>query len=312
MTKCRYWRTSMQKVPGRTGKPLTVFKEKTVFVSGGAEGIGLSIARAMGARGMNVVLADIDLEQLERARQALNSAGVPVLAVPLDVAKLDQWQQAAASAVERFGSLHMLVNNAGVGGTAGGVGNTDEAEWRWVIDVNLLGVAFGTQTMVPLMQAHGEGGWIVNVASMAGFGPLPGAAPYTATKAAVVAMSEGWRVELAADNISVSVLCPGFVNTRIYDSGRSKPGHDGSASSGTKDSDRRSLIESVVTSGMDVDIVGERVAEALLANETYIFTHPNYRQSVKARWRAVDAAFDAAEQSPLLTDDVVPDLPFAG
>ncbi|MEM0955677.1 MAG: SDR family NAD(P)-dependent oxidoreductase [Pseudomonadota bacterium] len=290
------------------------FDGKTVLVSGGAEGIGLSVARAMGARGMNVVLADIDAAQLEMARQDLTSAGIPVLALTLDVAKLEQWQQVAEQAVSHFGQLHMLVNNAGVAGTAGGFDNTDEAEWRWAVDVNLLGVAFGTQTVVPLIKAHGEGGWIVNVASMAGFGPLPGAAPYSATKAAVVAMSEGWRMELAPNNIKVSVLCPGFVNTRIYASGRNKP-HQRANSAGSDSpsrDERAAFIESVVTSGMEVNVVGERVVEALRADEQYIFTHPNYRDSVKARWKAVDAAFENAEQSPLLTQDVVPDLPFGG
>ena len=287
------------------------FEGKTVVVSGGAEGIGLSIARAMGRRGMNVVLTDIDAGQLEVARQSLDAEGIAVQALPLDVASLDEWRTVAEQAIARFGKVHMLVNNAGVGGTAGGIENADEQEWRWVVDVNLMGVAFGAQVMVPLIKAHGEGGWLVNVASMAGFGPLPNAAPYTATKAAVVGMSEGWRMELAPDNIKVSVLCPGFVNTRIYDSGRNKPGGE-LADAQVKGDDMSAVIESVVTSGMDVAVVGERVAEALLADETYIFTHPNYRPSVKARWQAVDAAFERAEQSPLLADDVVPDLPFAG
>ncbi len=287
------------------------FEGKTVVVSGGAEGIGLSIAQAMGRRGMNVVLTDIDAGQLEVARQALETEGVPVLALPLDVARLEQWQAVAEQAIARFGKVHMLVNNAGVGGTAGGIDNTDEREWRWVVDVNLMGVAFGAQVMVPLMKSHGEGGWLVNVASMAGFGPLPNAAPYTGTKAAVVGMSEGWRMELAPENIKVSVLCPGFVNTRIYDSGRNKP--DGVAPATADNAeDMKAFLEAVVTTGMDVAVVGERVVEALLADETYIFTHPNYRASVKARWQAVDAAFERAAQSPLLTDAVVPDLPFAG
>jgi NAD(P)-dependent dehydrogenase (short-subunit alcohol dehydrogenase family) len=235
-----------------------------------------------------------------------------VLAVPLDVAEMEQWQAVAEQALARFGKLHMLINNAGVGGTAGGVEGADEKEWRWVVDVNLMGVAFGAQVIVPHIKSHGEGGWVINVASMAGFGPLPLAGPYTATKAAVVALTECWRSELAAHNIKASVLCPGFVKTRIHESSRNKQARyaDGSEQAAQAGGDMGGVIESVVTTGMDAAVVGERVVEALLADELYIFTHPNYRPSVKARWQAVDEAFERAEQSPLLAGDVVPELPF--
>lgn len=288
------------------------FADKTVVISGGAEGIGLGLAEVLGGHGMNVVLADINAEQLQIAEQILKDLDIPVLAVSLDVAHIDQWQAVADQAVERFGKVHMLVNNAGVGGSAGGVEGADENEWRWVVDVNLMGVAFGAQVMVPLMKSHGEGGWVINVASMAGFGPLPLAGPYTATKAAVVAMTECWRPELAEHNIKASVLCPGFVKTRIHESGRNRQERYGSGKEEPEPAggDMGGAIESVVTTGMDAAIVGERVVEALLADELYIFTHPNYRPSVKARWQAVDEAFARAEQSPLLTDDVVPALPF--
>lgn len=289
------------------------FEGKTVVISGGAEGIGLGLARVLGGHGMNVVLADINAEQLKNAEQALNELEIPVLAVPLDVVHIDQWRGVADKAIDRFGKVHMLINNAGVGGTAGGVEGADEDEWRWVVDVNLMGVAHGASVMVPLMKSHGEGGWVINVASMAGFGPLPLAGPYTATKAAVVALTECWRPELAPFNIKASVLCPGFVKTRIHESGRNKQASYGGApdASASAEGDMGGAIEAVVTSGMEAAVVGERVVEALLADEMYIFTHPNYRPSVKARWQAVDAAFESAEHSPLLGEDVVPDLPFA-
>ncbi len=287
-------------------------ESKTVVISGGAEGIGLGLARVLGGHGMNVLLADIDVEQLQIAEQILKDCDVPVLALPLDVVHCDQWHRVAEQAIERFGKVHMLINNAGVGGTSGGVEGADEKEWRWVVDVNLMGVALGAQVMVPHIKSHGEGGWVINVASMAGFGPLPTAGPYTATKAAVVALTECWRPELAADNIKVSVLCPGFVKTRIHESGRNKQARylDGDAQSASQGGDMGGVIESVVTTGMDAAVVGERVVEALLADELYIFTHPNYRSSIRARWQAVDAAFERAAQSPLLAGDVVPELPF--
>ncbi len=298
---------------------MTEFDGKTVVISGGAEGIGLGLARVLGGHGMNVVLADINVEQLNIAEQILRDLNIPVLAVRLDVVDMEQWRDVAQQAVERFGKVHMLINNAGVGGTAGGVEGADEKEWRWVVDVNLMGVAFGAQAMVPLIKSHGEGGWVINVASMAGFGPLPLAGPYTATKAAVVAMTECWQPELAADNIKASVLCPGFVKTRIHESGRNKQadyggkGGEGGTEAGgdAAGGDMGGAIESVVTTGMDATVVAQRVVEAMRDGELYIFTHPNYRPSVKARWQAVDAAFERAEQSPLLAGDVVPDLPFA-
>jgi len=129
----------------------------------------------------------------------------------MDVTDLAQWQNVADKAIERFGKVHMLVNNAGVGSKPGTIEQTDDKDWRWVLDVNLMGVVYGTQTMVPLMKQHGEGGWLINVASMAGMMGIPMAGTYTATKVAVVGMSESWYAELKPHNIQVSVLCPAFV-----------------------------------------------------------------------------------------------------
>lgn len=287
---------------------------KTVVVSGGAEGIGLGMARILGGHGMNVVLADINAEQLQKAEQGLSEQNIPVLSVALDAGNIEQWQDVAEQAIIRFGKVHMLVNNAGVSGTPGSIEDTHQKDWRWVVDVNLMGVVNGTQVMVPLMKQHGEGGWLINVASMAGFGGLPGAGPYSATKAAVVAISEGWRAELAPENIHVSVLCPGFVKTRIHQSHRNKPAQYAKEKQ-TASEDvqaKASAMDAIIGAGMDPDLVGERVVEAIMANELYIFTHPNYRPVVQARSAAIDAAFARAEESPLLADDVVPDIPFLG
>ena len=158
---------------------------KTAIISGGAEGIGLGIAQVLGRHGMNVVIADINSKQLEKARLNLEELGVPVLALTLDVADTAQWKTVAHQALERFGKVHMLVNNAGVGGAPSPVDSTQEGDWRWIVDVNLMGVVYGAQTMIPLIKAHGEGGWLINVASMAGFVALPMASAYSATKAAI-------------------------------------------------------------------------------------------------------------------------------
>lgn len=277
------------------------FKGKTAVISGGAEGIGFSIARAMGDQGMNIVLGDIDAAQLDRAVAELSAQGVPVLGVTMDVTRPEQWQLLGQQAVERFGSIHMLVNNAGVGGGTGTVEQISERDWRWVLDVNLMGVIHGTQALVPLIKQHGEGGWLINVASMAGMVGVPYAGAYTATKVAVVGMSESWFAELQPHNIKVSVLCPAFVRTRINLSERNRQADYQHAKETTEqDAAIAARMQAIIDNGLAVDVVGQRVVEAVRQGELYIFTHPNYRQVVQHRYQAIDEAFARAAESPLL------------
>ena len=280
---------------------MSKFIGKTAVISGGAEGIGLSIAKALGEQKMNIVLTDINEKNLQKASSELETIGVPVLPLVLDVAKEDQWQEVAEKAIARFGKIHMVVNNAGVGGESGSIENQNARGWQWALDVNLMGVVFGAKVMVPLIKQHGEGGWIVNVASMAGMGGTPYGGAYTATKAAVVAVSESWAGELESEGINVSVLCPAFVQTRIYDSERNRQ-------SQYKSDKKSSISENVflnkakkmVENGIEVSIVGKRVVEALNDGEFYIFTHPNYRPLVEERSSQINAAFEKASKSPLL------------
>ena len=277
------------------------FAGKTAVVSGGGEGIGLSIAKALGAEKMNLVIADIDTGNLEKASKELEQAGIPVLAVTLDVAEEAQWQEVAERALERFSNIHMVVNNAGVGGESGPVERQNAEDWNWTLNVNLMGVVFGAKVMVPLIKEHGNGGWLVNVASMAGMGGVPYGGAYTATKSAVVALSEGWAAELENDGIDVAVLCPAFVQTRIYDSHRNRQSRYQSDKTNTAGYSK--LLEKAreaVKNGIDVSIVGQRLVEALNAGEFYIFTHPNYRPVTQQRAKMIDAAFERAAQSPLL------------
>ncbi len=285
---------------------MSEFAGKTIVISGGAEGIGLSIAMAMGKQGMNVVLGDIDSEQLKLAEAELQQAGVEVLTAQMDVTKLEQWQALADQAIERFGKIHMLVNNAGVGGGTGSIEQTDNNEWRWVMDVNLMGVINGTQVMVPHIKQHGEGGWLLNVASMAGMGGVPYGGAYTASKVAVVGMSESWYAELQQHNIQVSVLCPAFVKTRINLSMRNKQSDYKTGKAKKEITPQQAAMaahmQKIIDNGLPVEIVGERVVEALKAKELYIFTHPNYRPTTQVRAKAIDAAFERAAASPLLAD----------
>lgn len=275
------------------------FRGKTAFVTGGANGIGLGMARAFGRAGMNVVLADIDDKLAKVAAEQLASEQIKAVPVHCDVSDRAGVREAALEAVAAFGKIHVVCNNAGVA-VGGPIGTVKERDWDWILDVNLKGVIYGVETFAPLIKSHGEGGHIVNTASMAGMISPPGMEPYTATKFAVVAMSEGWAGQLAALNIGVSVLCPGFVKTRIHESGRARQDKYG----GTGDVDAlgngAGEAAAMVLAGIDPDIVGGRVLEAIKAGELYIFTHPQMREFVQARFNNILAAFDTAANSEAL------------
>lgn len=277
---------------------------KTVLISGGAEGIGLALAKVLGQLGMCVVIADINPEQLAKAEAELSSLGVPVLACALNVVDVSQWESVAQQAIARFGKLHMLINNAGVGGSPKPIGTCTEADWRWIMDVNVMGVVNGAQTLVPHLQSHGEGGWLINVASMAGFISLPMASAYSATKAAVVAMSECWRDELKPANVKVSVLCPGFVKTRINLSQRNRPQEYEAADTANANPELEKAMgqqmQAVIDAGTSPQLIAQRVVEAIEQDEFYIVTHPNFLPAVAGRFNAVTAAFERAATSELL------------
>ena len=276
------------------------FKGRTAFITGGASGIGLGMARAFGRAGMNVVIADIDLATAKAAAERLASEQIKAAPVFVDVTDRASVRSAALDAVAAFGKIHVVCNNAGVA-VGGQLGTVKERDWDWIVDVNLKGVVYGTEVFVPLIKSHGEGGHFVNTASMAGMISPPGMEPYTATKFAVVAMSEGWAAQMAPQNIGVSVLCPGFVKTRIHESGRARQDKYG----GTGDVDpgvgaTRAEAASNVLNGIDPDIVGQRVVEGVRDNDLYIFTHPHFKDFVQARFAAILAAFDKSAASEAL------------
>lgn len=269
---------------------------KTAFITGGASGLGLAMAHAFGEAGMNVMLADIEEAPLAAAVADLEQRQVKVASVLCDVTERAALEAAAAETVKVFGKVHLVCNNAGVG--AGGViGTVSPADWQWVVDVNLMGVVYGMEAFLPHIRAHGEGGWYVNTASMAGMISPPGMEPYSATKFAVVAMSEGWNGQLAAENIGVSVLCPGFVRTAINKSGRTRQAKYGGAKEPLA-----AAGPSPVDSGIDPELVGRRVREAVQAGQLYIFTHPDMKPMVEARFARILAAFGDAAESPVLKD----------
>jgi len=272
---------------------------KTAFVTGGASGIGLSMARAFGREGMNVVISDVDADALAAASETLAQEQVRVASVQCDVADRASVQAAAQAALAAFGKVHLVCNTAGiaVGGT---LGEVRQADWDWIFGVNVMGVVYGMETFAPLVLSHGEGGHFVNTSSMAGFLSSPGLEAYAATKHAVVALSEGWAPQLAPRGVGVSVLCPHFVRTRIHESERVRPERFAAGEPRQDGASVGSTAGQGVLAGIDPDIVGARVLEAIRGDEFYIFTHPQARILLQGYYANVMAAFDKAEASPVL------------
>src|SRR5271163_1208805 len=201
---------------------------KTAFVTGGASGIGFALGRAFAEAGMQVMLADIETNALAVAVESLRRLGLGVRGVGCDVTDPSSVERAAEASYEAFGNVHVVCNNAGVAG-GGGIDDISLDTWRWVLDVNLMGVLHGVRTFLPHIRAHGEGGHIVNTASMAGLNGGLGLSPYSASKFAVVNMTEGLAKQVAPLGIGVTVICPGFVRTRIPESARNRPERYGPA-----------------------------------------------------------------------------------
>jgi NAD(P)-dependent dehydrogenase (short-subunit alcohol dehydrogenase family) len=186
---------------------------KTAFVTGAASGIGLGIATAFARAGVKVMLCDIEEAALAVAREALKLTNADVDSVKADVSLKAELEAAAEATTARYGKVHILVNNAGVGG-GGPYGVWTDAAWNWTMGVNLMAVIWGIEIFAPLIEQHGEGGHIVSTASIAGL-ISSGSMPYNVSKYGVVALAEGLRGELAPRRLGVSVLCPGFIRTQI-------------------------------------------------------------------------------------------------
>src|SRR5215813_6676277 len=269
-------------------------KDKVAFITGGASGIGLGMAKVFVREGMNVVIADIRRDHLNEAMASFDGPDA-VHTIELDVSDRDAMSRAAGEAERVFGKVHVLCNNAGIG-IGGPMKLATYDDWDWVMSVNLGGVINGVQTFLPRILAHGEGGHIVTTSSMSGFLPTPGAGLYITTKFAVVGLSEALRSELAEDNIGVSVLCPGPVQTNIAESNLTRPAH--LLNSGYAETDKMRVAHSVSSAYMDPMEVGEKVLKGILRNDLFIFTHPEFRDGVKSRCDAVMAAFPDEEPDP--------------
>jgi NAD(P)-dependent dehydrogenase (short-subunit alcohol dehydrogenase family) len=274
------------------------FAGKTAFVTGGAGGIGLALGHAFATAGMNVMLADIEADALADAVRNLDDGRRHVRGVVCDVADAGSVGLAAQATYDAFGHVHVVCNNAGVAGGSGSDAISVDT-WRWVIDVNLMGVVHGIQTFLPHIRAHGEGGHIVNTASMAGMNSGLGFSPYSASKFAVVNISEGLAMQLKPFGIGVTVLCPGFVRTRIWGSGRNRPARYGSTPAPDPASPAGAAaarLAELGQAGLDPSEVAEQVLAAMRQDELYVFTHHSteWRAELEERFGGILAAMDKA------------------
>ena len=276
------------------------FAGKTAFITGGAGGIGLAMARAFGRRGMKVSIADAEAETCAKTVESLRREGITAIGSACDVSDRDSLAEAAAKTLAELGKVHVLCNNAGVS-RAGPIETIAPSDWDWVIGVNLKGLVHGLQLFLPHMKAHGEEGHIVNTASVNGVAGAPLAGPYSATKFAVVGMSEVLAAELADTPIGVSVLCPSWVRTRMLDNGRNRPDRFGGPIKLDADSanaERNARYARALEGGLDPADVAELVIGAIEARRLFVFTHAETRAAVERCHELMMQGFAALEDTP--------------
>lgn len=277
---------------------MRTFHDKRAFVTGGASGIGFGIVKALAKRGAFVVIADLRPDHIDRALAEVRAAGLAssVAALALDVTDRAAFAAVAERMDIELGGIDILVNNAGVG-SEGPLLEAGYADWDYGLGVNLGGVVNGLQSFLPRMIAHGRGGHVVNVSSLAAVVRMPANfAIYAAGKAAVLNLSENMREELAGKGIGVSVLCPAFVRSNIHEAALNRPAHLREGS-GFGASEANLLERPPGDDWMDPETVGEIVAEGILANRLYIVTHGEFRSKMRERNEALmDAVPEAAFQ----------------
>ena len=254
---------------------------RTAVVTGGASGIGRALIQRFAREGANVVVADLDETGMATVAGEAQALGVKALAVRTDVTDLAQVEALAARAFEAFGAVHVLCNNAGVA-MWGGLESATHRDWQWVLGVNLWGVIHGIEAFVPRMIARGEPAHIVNTASMAGLIASKGLGVYNTSKYAVVGLSETLAKDLKPYRISVSVLCPLGVQTRIRDSERNRP------AALRNERDERAAPVDLIGRSLAPETVADMVVAAIHANELYVITHDESLESLRRRFERIE------------------------
>ena len=251
-------------------------KGRVAVVTGGASGIGRGMTEAFLDEGMKVVIGDIERDALDKTLAELKAMGGEVVGTICDVSSQDSVDELAKTALDAFGAVHVLCNNAGVAGEAGPAWERSLEDWNWVMGVNVTGVLHGIRSFVPIMIEQGDEGHVVNTASIAGL--IAGGGTYGVSKHACVALSEGLFGDFAqhAPKLGASVLCPGWVKTRIAESERNRPEapRESPGTAAPLGELMRKMVEGAIASGLDPKAVGEMVATAIKTRQFYIVTHP--------------------------------------
>ena len=263
-------------------------KGKTAFITGGASGIGLGIAKAFYNAGANLVLADIRDDHLKSAEEFFHDPE-RVLCLKLDVTDREAYAAAAKRAEEKFGKIHMLFNNAGMG-VGGPLSKLGFDDWDWGLGVMIGGVINGIQIILPYIRKHGEGGQIVNTASKAALVPVTAFSIYGTAKSAMLGLSESIRGELAPENIGVSAFCPGPVQSNISETGKIRPDKY-KKDTGLVETEEQLAGRPVSDLWMSAEECGERVLKGVLNNDLYILTHPEFKKGVEEKFNAILKSF---------------------
>lgn len=263
------------------------FKDRVAVVTGGASGIGRAMAERFGAEGMKVVLADVEEQALVQAEAEFREKDIDVLGVLTDVSKPEELEKLAQQTLNAFGAVHIVCNNAGVAGAFGPAWEASLQDWNWIVGVNLWGVIHGVRTFLPIMLEQGEEGHVVNTASLAGL--MPGRGIYGVTKQAVVALSESLfnDLKLMDAKVGVSVLCPGWVDTRLADAERNRPAALANAASRPPDPKGDAageMVRNFLKTGKSPAEIADQVFEAIRDDRLYIITHPDMDYIIKERF----------------------------
>lgn len=272
---------------------------KVAFITGGASGLGLAMARSFTGAGMKVAIADIQDDALAAAREEFDESNADVITIKVDVTDRDALEEAAKQTESTFDKVHVVCNNAGVA-VSGNIKDHTYKDWDWVMGVNLNGVINGMQVFANRLISHGEGGHFVNTASMAGLIGMQGMSIYNTSKFAVVGMSEAIAGDLSHFGVGVSVLCPGFVATGIYTSERNRPQQLGGATAsefdlskdGFRTEEEIASMQQSLDGMLEPALIGDMVLHAVQENEFWIFSHPEFREGMQDRAQRISDAFD--------------------